>query len=144
VLCLYWFRRACFIILRDRNGQNYAGRIATANHMVFLRAEALLGGAEDLSLWSRPEAIPAKTLDTLEQSLDRDYRVVMYLLRNSKEKHRAPEPRQLLLSLDFYLMRLFYRALRGISRRRARNAVLEMALIVGYLARSVGERLPGR
>jgi hypothetical protein len=112
--------------------------------MVFLRAEALLGGAEDLSLWSRPETIPAKILDTLEQSLDRDYKVVMYLLRNSKETHRAPEPRQLLLSLDFYLMRLFYRALRGISRRRARNAVLEMALIVGYLARSVGERLPGR
>ena len=148
---VYWFRYMCLMILRDRGGRNYAGQIASANHLVFLRAKALLAEDDDIAETGKDaqaaasrQVLESQTLDSLEQSLDRDYRVVTYLLHNAVEYSWFRPIEQFVLTLDFHLMRFCYRMLRGISHRLAKSAVLEMARIIGYLAQSAGERLVAR
>ena len=139
---LYCFHYMCVLILRDRGGRNYAGQIASANHLMFPRAKALL--ADDDQGDAAPdhaEILPLDSLDRLEQSLDRDYRVVTYLLNNAAEYCWFRPAEQFILTLDFHLMRICYRMLRNVSLRLAKNPVLEMARIVGHLAQSAGERL---
>lgn len=138
-LFLYCFHSMCRMILRDRGGRNYAGRIASANHLMFLRAKALLAD-DDIDVTDE-HALPPQSLDGLEQSLDRDYKVVTYLLDNAAEYCLFRPVEEFVLTLDFHLMRICYRLVRGVSHRLAKSAVLEMALIVGYLAQSAGERL---
>jgi hypothetical protein len=149
-LFVYWFRYMCIMILRDRGGRNYAGQIASANHLMFLRAKALLADDDGIAEVGKDtqaisaQVLQAQALDRLEQSLDRDYRVVTYLLHNAAEYCRFRPVEQFVLTLDFHLMRICYRMLRGISHRLAKSAVLEMARIVGHLAQSAGERLVTR
>ena len=143
-LFLYWFRYMCIIILRDRGGRNYAGRIANANHLDFPRAEELLSYDESGDLLESREPIRRETLDRLEEALDRDYRVINYLLQNAAEYCRYRSFEQIVLSLDFYLMRFCYRLYRPLSAQMARSTVLEMVHIVRHLAQSAGERLVTR
>jgi uncharacterized protein with PhoU and TrkA domain len=107
---------------------------------MFLRAEALLSGGDDALRHDAP-AHEALTLDILAQFLDRDYRVIAYLLHNAAEYRWFQTFEQLVLSLDFQLMLASFRMFRGVSHRLARNAVLEMAAIVRSMAQSAGERL---
>ena len=139
---LYCFRYMCLTILRDRGGRNYAGQIASANHLMFPRAKALLADDDGSDAAAdHAEILPVDSLDRLERSLDRDYRVVTYLLNNAAEYSWFQPAAQFILTLDFHLMRICYRMLRNVSPRLAKNPVLEMALIVGHLAQSAGERL---
>jgi hypothetical protein len=148
VLFVYWFRYTCLLILRDRAGRNYAGEFATANHLIFLRAKAILVDDGDLTAGGGRSVVRSRSafqaLDKLEQSLDRDYKVVTYLLHNADEYYWYQPVVRFLLTLDFHLMRMCYRLLRGISQRAAKHVLLEMAKIVAYLAQSAGERLTAR
>ena len=76
-------------------------------------------------------------------TLDRDYRVVTYLLHNTAA-YLDLGPRRFVLTVDFHLMRLCYRVLRGVSRQMSKRIVFEMAVIVGHLAQYAGERLVER
>ena len=107
---------------------------------MFLRAEALLTGGDEAIKHDTP-AQEARTLDILAQSLDRDYRVIAYLLHNAAEYRWFQTLEQSVLALDFQLMRASFRMFRGVSHRLAKNAVLEMAAIVRSMAQSAGERL---
>jgi hypothetical protein len=140
-LLLYWFRYLCLLILEDTRGRNYEKQVASANQLVFPQAKALLGDRPWAPAVAEPMA--AQTLDSLEASLDRDYRVVTYILHNTAA-YLDLRPRRFVLTLDFHLMRLFYRVVRGISSHMATRAVLEMAVIVGRLAQYAGERLVER
>ena len=143
-LFLYWFRYLCLLILRDSGAQNYEKQVASANHLIFPRAKAMLGDRQG-RCWAYAVAEPlaTQTLDTLEASLDRDYRVVTYLLHNTAA-YLDLGPRRFVLTVDFHLMRLCYRVLRGVSRQMSKRIVFEMAVIVGHLAQYAGERLVER
>ncbi len=140
-LLIFWFRYMCLLILRERGGRNYAGQVASANHLMFIRAKTLLADEDEVA---DAEPMTPTTLDTLEQSLDRDFRVVMYLLRNASDYGRIRVVEQFVLMLDFYMMRGCYRLLRDVSRPMAKSALMEMTLIVSYLAQSAGESLVAR
>jgi hypothetical protein len=141
-LFLYWFRYMCLLILRNQGGRNYAGQVASANHLMFMRAQALLDD-EDRGETANGGGSPALSLDRIEEYLDRDYRVLTYLLRNAAE-YCGFRPERMVLTVDFLLMRVCYRVLRGVSTHLARRVVLEMALIVNHLARYAGEVLVDR
>jgi hypothetical protein len=112
---------------------------------MFLRAKALLDShGQEADFDPRRSDVEPQTLDILAQSLDRDYRVMTYLLRNAAEQCRFQAVEYFVLMVDFHLMRTGYRTLRGFSPRMAKNALLEMALIVRYLAQSAGEQLIAR
>jgi hypothetical protein len=110
---------------------------------MFPKAKALLGDQGRAGVHAAIEPLAAQTLDTLEASLDRDYRVVTYLLHNT-DAYFDLRPQRFVLTLDFHLMRFCYRMLRGISRDLAKRIVLQMAVIVGQLAHYAGERLVER
>jgi hypothetical protein len=125
----YWFRYTCLLILSARTTRDYAGGVAAANQLKFPEVQAVL----------RSKGIA--DLDALKESLDRDYRVVTYLLRHSAtpdERESALEKR--MLEVNYRLMRTWYRFSRQLSPSAACKALEEMALVVAHFANSMGER----
>src|SRR5689334_11081081 len=70
-LFAYWFRYTCLLILSAKTTRDYAASVASANQLAFLQVQSVLRdrGAEDL--------------DSLRDSLDRDYKVLTYLLKHA-------------------------------------------------------------
>ena len=128
VLFLYWLRYACLLILRTRT-TNYAKQVAEINGLSFPEAQHRLS-----SISPRDDS-----LTSLHESLDRDYRVVTYLLSHAGTQN-GQSIEEHLLRLDYHIMRLCYRISRPLSRGSARHALAERACIISHLANAIGER----
>jgi len=129
-LFVYWFRYTCVLILRTRNVRDYAQQVAEVNHLSFVSAREQLVATQD-----REEA-----LDRLHQSLDRDYRVVSYLLRHAGTQ-TGQSIDEHMLRLDYQIMRPCYYLARPFSAASARQALIERASIISHLANAMGERV---
>jgi len=124
-LFLYWFRYSCILILRNRS------EIAAASVAV---RDSCFNYAEVLErLKSEPP------LDALQLSLERDYRVLQYLIRHASGLELATLEDRLLM-FDYRVMQGVYRLTRSAAPRQARNALAEMASILGVLAHRIGEQ----
>jgi hypothetical protein len=130
VLFVYWFRYTCVLILKTRNAREHAQRIAEANHLSFVAAQQELAFAPQQS----------ESLDNLHKSLDRDYRIVSYLLRHAGTQSGGSVEEHL-LRLDYQMIRVCYYLARPFSRRSARRALVERASIISHLANAMGERV---
>lgn len=131
-LFVYWFRYTCLLILSAKTARDYAKDVAAANQLNFVHIQSQLATA--------PEG--DALLDQVHQALDRDYRLVIYLLDHAANYDAWKEPvEHWILRFDFNLMSLWYRATRAVSARLARRALLEMTSIVNHLANSMGERI---
>jgi len=131
VLFAYWFRYTCLLILSAQSSRSYARQVAAANKLNFLQVRTQLMEEET-----------STSLDPLHTALDRDYRLLAYLLEHAATCNvngRSVEER--ILVLDYYLMKVWYRLTCGISVPLARKALLEMASIVNHLANTMGERV---
>lgn len=127
-LLAYWFRYTCLLMLRTRAGKDYASRFAEANRLSFI------------AIRERTEA-EAPELDGLEEALERDYRLLTYLLRSTTGARVAGVTiEQRMLMFDYRLMRLVLRVTRRFSPLKAREAVLEMTEVLRHLANDLGER----
>ena len=125
VLFLYWFRYSCILLLR----QNSEQRAAAAERFSYTAVQQNLGQAREL--------------DPLRQSLDRDYRLLTYLLDHAA----GLEPEQLeyrLLVLDYRLMQCWYRLTKTAAPQQARKALAEMANVLNVLVGRIGERSGAR
>ena len=130
ILFAYWFRYTCVLILRTRNVRNYARHVAEVNHLSFLTAQQQLTEQEN-----REQAF-----DSLHASLDRDYRVVSYLLRHAGTQS-GQTIEEHMLRLDYQVMRACYFLAKPFSPSSARQALIERASIIGHLANAMGERV---
>ena len=130
ILFAYWFRYTCVLILRTRNVRNYARQVAEVNHLSFLTAQQQLTATEN-----REQAF-----DSLHASLDRDYRVVSYLLRHAGTQG-GQSIEEHMLRLDYQVMRACYFIAKPFSPSSARQALLERASIISHLANAMGERV---
>ena len=83
--------------------------------------------------------LPALALDKLHSSLDRDYRIISYLLQHAA-KLELESFEERLLVFDYRMMQMWYRATRTAAPEQAREALREMASILGVLAANIGER----
>lgn len=124
----YWFRYSCLLILNAKTTRDYAASVAMANQLEFLGVQSQLcsHGAD---------------LELLKDSLDRDYRVLTYLLNHSaaaSSGDAAVEER--MLEIDYRLMRAWYRVSRNLSPSVACRALNEMSQVVAYFANAMGER----
>ena len=116
VLLCYWFRYSCLLLLRNRSEQA-AGPVD--GRFSFLEIRSRLEDASDL--------------DPLRHSLERDYRIVTYLLHHAAGLGtQSLEDR--LLKLDYKLMRGWYVVTRTAAPQQARRALSEMASVVACLA----------
>jgi hypothetical protein len=131
ILFAYWFRYTCVLILRTRNVRNYARRVAEVNHLSFLTAQQQLTAQEE----NRDQAF-----DSLHASLDRDYRVVSYLLRHTGTQS-GQTIEEHMLRLDYQIMRACYFLAKPFSPSSARQALIERASIISHLANAMGERV---
>ena len=68
LLLVYWFRYACTLALSEKKELACIARVAAVNGLSFLAVQKKLKTGD-------------ATLDVLCESLDRDYRVLRYLLR---------------------------------------------------------------
>ncbi len=124
-LFIYWFRYSCVLILSAKSTQDFAASVAHANHLSFLDVRSAL-------------ASPDADLDRLHQMLQRDYRVVSYLAKNSAGAGASIE--SIMLAVDYQAVRIWFSITRSLFPAQARAAVAEMAEVVGFIADSMGER----
>jgi len=125
----YWFRYTCLLILSARTTRDYAASVAMANQLSFPEVQAQLRG------------VAQADLDRLKDALDRDYKVLTYLLKNganATDSQDALEKR--MLEINYRLMQSWYSVSRRFSPAAASQALDEMASVVAHFANSMGER----
>jgi len=124
----YWFRYTCLLILSARTSRDYASSVAMANQLGFLEVQNMLrdNGAD---------------LDRLKSLLDRDYKVLTYLLKNSANPSKGEDAiEKRMLEINYKLMHAWFSAVRRISPTAAMQALNEMSEVVAHFANSMGER----
>jgi hypothetical protein len=137
-LFVYWFRYTCVLILSEKNTKDYAQQIAIANQLTFLEARNRLSLDDGIPQSSNVAA----TLDSLHRSLDRDYRLLTYLLQHAENYYPGGQSlEQHLLRLDYQIMRWGYWLLRGLSKPLACATLRERASILSHFANEMGERV---
>jgi hypothetical protein len=123
VLLAYWFRYSCLLLLRDHTAR--ASAAATAH-----------AGPVELPSTVRGDGVP---LAALEESLNRDYRLLTYLIEHGAGL-RLNSLEDRMLVLDFQLMHWWYRLTRAAAPQQARQAVSEMALVLSILNFRIGRQ----
>jgi len=122
LLC-YWFRYSCLLLLRSRSEQ------------------AVAPVDDRFSFWQVRERLDtAPDLDSLRLSLERDYRIVTYLLQHTAGLG-AQSVEDRLLQLDYKLMHRWYALTHTAAPQQARRALSEMASVVACLAQKMGPGL---
>lgn len=117
VLLIYWFRYTCLFMLRSRAAESAC------------RENGLSFGRMD----------PNTPLTELENALERDYRMLVYLLEHASGLSvQSVEER--ILMLDYRAMRLWYWVTRTAAPVQARKSLEEMSQILRYLATEMDQR----
>jgi hypothetical protein len=131
MLFVYWFRYTCLLILSAKTSRDYAAQVASANQLSFLDTRD--------KLIQQVDAVP---LDNCRRALDRDYKLLTYLLDHAVGPGGSGGSiENRILMLDFKLMSIWYSVVRHLSPPRGRSALIEMSSIVNHLANSMGERM---
>jgi len=129
-LLIYWFRYTCRLILNAKPARDYTQQVAAANELRFLQIQ------EDL-----PFVRGRRQLDNLEKTLERDYRLLSFLLRHTATLQPETDGlEQNMLMLHFNLLRAYYSLICAISQSKGRLAIQEMGKVVCYFANRMGER----
>jgi hypothetical protein len=123
ILLVYWLRYSCVILLRGAQERSVATSVADQRFSVPFVLEQL-----------KTEA----NLAPLERALDRDYRVVTYIIGHAADLELACIENQLLV-LDYRMMRLWSRLTRTLAPRQSRAALSEMAEVLNVLVRQMGQ-----
>src|SRR5258707_669328 len=85
----YWFRYTCLLIVSARTTRDYAADIATANQLSFLQVQSHLRDHQ------------AADLNNLQAALDRDLKVITYLIQHASGEWGMEER---MLQLNYRLM----------------------------------------
>lgn len=127
-LFAYWFRYSCILILRTRTSVDYATFVAKASGLAVLEIQRVLETASD-----------ELDLVAFRAALERDYHIVNRLLSKAPmvEDHLSAVE-QIMLRIDFRMMRLWDGFCRTCLGGPSRVAVEEIASIVGCFANAAG------
>jgi len=127
-LFVYWFRYTVLLLLSEEQVEGHGTVIGQLS--VLQTREALRQAQGDLPL------------DPLQSALDKDYRMLRYLLDHAAGMGLGPVEHHLLI-LDYRIMKTWYRLTRNASARQARRALDEMAGVLSCIAYKMGERAAG-
>jgi hypothetical protein len=124
-LFVYWFRYSCVLILRNRCEAAEASTSVLDGRFGFAAVrERLKAGC---------------ALDPLQICLERDFRVITYLIEHAAGLELESIEDRLLI-FDYRVMQCVYRLSRTVAPLRARKALSEMASVLGVLAHRIGEQ----
>lgn len=121
VLFVYWFRYSCILLISSR-GEQQAGSSEGFNYATV--QEQLKAGLE---------------LDPLHRSLQRDYRLLTYLLEHAASLELERMEYRLLV-MDYRLMQGWYRVTKSFAPSQARRALNEMADVLGVMGSRIGQQ----
>jgi hypothetical protein len=128
-LLIYWFRYSCILIMRSQMTAHEPAAAAESSQLSYSKVQ---------------ESLQAEgTLDPLLESLDRDYRILTYLLEHAAGLELATLEDRLLM-LDYRIMQRVYRITRTLAPERARRSLSEMATVLGILSQRLGEQASAR
>jgi hypothetical protein len=125
VMLVYWFRYTCILLVQSGVEEVRTASAAIQRNFSFGDVQSQL----------RSET----ALEPLRQALQRDYEVLTYLVRHASGLELATFEERLLV-WDYRLMQVWYTLTKTVAPERARDAVTEMASIVGILAGRLGQR----
>ncbi|HXS96832.1 MAG TPA: hypothetical protein VN736_19660 [Candidatus Limnocylindrales bacterium] len=121
LLLVYWFRYSCILLL-----QNFADE-----------SEAAAEGDERFSFAEVQRRLAAgEATENLYASLQRDYTVLTYLVQHAAGLELGGIEDRLLV-LDYKVMQGWYRVTKTMFPDQAREALNEMATVVGVLVHKV-------
>ena len=123
VLLAYWLRYSCVMLLR---GAQERSALCTVADQRFSASSVLL------RLKNEADLAP------LERALERDYRVVTYIIEHATDLELASIENKLLV-LDYQLMRFWSHLTRTMAPQQSRRALSEMASVLRVLAGQMGE-----
>ena len=126
VLFVYWFRYTVLLLLNEER--------TVENRTVI---DQLNLPATQQSLRESPQGLP---LDPLHEALEKDYRLLAYLLDHAAAFTLRPVERALLM-LDYRIMRIWYRVTRNTSARQAHHALEQMAAILNHVSYRMGQSI---
>jgi hypothetical protein len=127
----YWFRYTCLLILSAKTARDFAGQVAAANQLGFLEVQAQLRAA-------------SANLDSLRDTLDRDYAVLSSMLKQVKGSSVEESSLETtMLSLNYRVMRAWYRVSGVFSPAAARKALEEMSMVIAHFANTMGQQAEG-
>lgn len=124
-LLVYWFRYSCILLLRNQS-ELVNTSPATADNRFHIHEV-------------RERLRSDSQLDPLHASLQRDYQVLTYLLEHAAGLELSSIEDRLLV-LDYKIMHRWYQLTRIAAPDYARQALSEMALVLGILAGKIDER----
>ena len=128
LLLAAWFRYSCGLLLQMRTCSDHAPALAAASRLSFLEIQHRLAGTAH-----------ADELAAFRSQLERDYRHVLELIRQSPGGCRHFSEAEISLLRVHYRISLFRddlsTALRGLH---SHSALLQMSHIVGFLANIAG------
>jgi hypothetical protein len=121
-LLAYWLRYSCVFLLRS--AQERSQLVEAPNDRFNLR-----------SVMDRLKV--ESDLAQLELELDRDYAVISYLIQHAADLQLASIENRLLV-VDYKLMRVWSRFTRKLAPQQSRQALSEMASVLGVLVSQMG------
>jgi cell division protein YceG involved in septum cleavage len=129
LMLVYWFRYTCLLLLNTKPVKDYSKQVAAANQLKVFEVQNRLESNANI-----------EHLDELKRLLDRDYQVIMYLMRHGANfKSAGYELNQRMCMLNYQLLKWVY----GFSKSSyspSRQRLLEMANVIVYFANLMGER----
>lgn len=130
VLFGYWFRYACLLLLTAKTPWDYARDVAESNRLSFPQVRAHLAQAKP------------KDLDRLGAALNRDYCLLLYLLRHTSPRSAGESSlERRMLAVYYRLLRAWFSASRHVSDELACSALRRMCCIVAEFANTFGARV---
>ena len=121
-LLVYWLRYSCVMLLRGAQERSAMFTVADERFSASSVLQRLNTEAD---------------LAPLERALERDYRVVTYIMEHATNLELASIENKLLV-LDYRLMRLWSRLTRSLAPQQSRQALTEMASVLRVLAGKMG------
>ncbi|HKE22885.1 MAG TPA: hypothetical protein VKB88_10880 [Bryobacteraceae bacterium] len=120
-LLIYWFRYSCLLLLQNTAVEP---ELSDQRFGFALVQQQLQGGAN---------------IDPLYRTIERDYRLLTYLIEHAAGLNLASLEDRLLV-LDYKVMQCWYRLMRVAAPEQARRALAEMASVVGVLVQHMSEQ----
>jgi hypothetical protein len=123
-LFVYWFRYTVLLLLSEEAGEAHS----VPGQLCLMETREALRQAESQI-----------ALEKLYRALERDYRLLRYLLDHAAGLGLRPLENFLLI-IDYHLLQVWYRVSVRSSRTQARRALDEMAGILTYISQKMGEQ----
>jgi hypothetical protein len=123
VLFAYWLRYSCVLLLRSAQERVSQSALVDDRFSVSSVLERLKSECE---------------LDPLERALERDYRVLSYLINHAADLELMSVENRLLI-LNYRVMRIWSRMTRSLAPDQSRRALGEMASVLSVLVTQMAE-----